>query len=295
MSARARDAEPVPRASLARLPELELGAGALVIADLHLDVENEARCAAFARWLARQRGAPALCVLGDLFDVWVGPAQATLGAAPGVLAALRELARSGTRLVVVPGNRDFLLDASFERASGAQLFAEGFVALVRAAPTVPNVPDIDGEPQRIAFVHGDTLCTRDHAYLRLRRVLRGRVVSWLGPRLPLALSRALARRLRRASVQAIGRKMPEEKSIQESAVREVAAVQRAAALVCGHAHEFRDVALAGGPRWIVLDAFGAGRDLVRVGARGLECVASGVEGESGLGARDLREAGHPPH
>ncbi len=281
MSARARDAEPVPRASLASLPERELGAGSLVIADLHLDVENAARCAAFASWLARQRGAPALCVLGDLFDVWVGPAQAGLGAAPSVLAALKELSTSGTRLFVVPGNRDFLLDASFERESGAQLFAEGFVALVRATGA-SRAHGVSGEhgatPERIAFVHGDTLCTRDHAYLRLRRVLRGRAVSRLGPRLPLGLARALARRLRRASAQAIVRKMPEEKSIQESAVREVALAQRASTLVCGHAHEFRDVALADGPRWIVLDAFGGARDLVRLGADGLECVASGVAG-----------------
>jgi hypothetical protein len=37
-------------------------------------------------------------------------------------------------------------------------------------------------------------------------------------------------------------------------------------VVCGHAHAFRDVALAGGPRWIVLGAFGEPFSVLRAGS-----------------------------
>lgn len=261
---RPHDAQPVPAGSLRALPEIALPPGSLVIADLHLDVADDESCARFVRWLHSVRGASALCVLGDLFDVWVGPAQADFGAAPRVLGALLELARGGTALHVVPGNRDFLLDARFERESGARLHTEGFVARCGGA--------------RAVFVHGDTLCTRDHAYLRLRRVLRSRAVQWAGPRVPLPISRAIARRMRRASSAAIARKAPDEKSIQESAVREVARAQHASLVVCGHAHEFKDVVLELGPRWIVLDAFGGARDLLRASPAGLEAASSAVRG-----------------
>ena len=181
--------------------------------------------------------------------------------APRVLGALRALVARGTAVAIVPGNRDFLLDRSFEERTGAQLFDEGFVGRV-------------GD-RRLLCVHGDTLCTKDKGYQRLRRVLRSRPVTWLAPRLPLALGTCVATRLRRASVKAVAVKLPEEKSIQRDAVRAAAVEQRADVVVCGHAHAFRDEELSDadgnsghGARWIVLDAYGGDRDLLEVGAGG---------------------------
>jgi UDP-2,3-diacylglucosamine hydrolase len=240
------------------LPEIELEPGALVIADLHLDAAEPSSCRRFVEWMRRLEGVPTLAILGDLFDVWVGPAQARMSGASIVLDALAELAGKGTRVVVVPGNRDFLLDASFESRTSAIIAREGFVGRILSR----------GELQRALFVHGDTLCTLDTNYQRLRRTLRSRPVQWLGPRLPLWAGTAIARRLRRASVKAIAEKLPEEKSVQASAVRDVARVHRASLVVCGHAHAFREERLDGGPRWIVLDAFGGSLDVVHVDASG---------------------------
>lgn len=254
------------RAHAAPLPEIAFEGRALCIADLHLDLANPAACAPFVHWLehAARRERPALLVvLGDLFDVWVGPAQARLPAAPAVLDALAACVRGGTRLVVVPGNRDFLLDRSFTERTGAELCAEGFVARLAGG-------------QRVLLVHGDTFCTLDTGYQRLRRVLRSRAVTWGFPRLPLWLGRAIARRLRRASVSAVAAKLPEEKSVQRAAALAAARAQRAELVVCGHAHVFRDEALADGARWIVLDAFGGARDLLRLDGAELGVAASGV-------------------
>lgn len=233
-----------------------MGVRALFIADLHLDLMSPGGCDDFVAWLATLSDLADLVILGDLFDVWVGPAQARLPGAVLVLDALRALHERGTRVHVVPGNRDFLLDRSFQDRTGAALYPEGFVAQWRTR---------DGDRRRCLSIHGDTLCTLDRGYQRLRRVLRSRPLLWLAPHLPLALGAHIGRRLRRASVQAVEAKLPEEKAMQVPAVCAAALAARADSLICGHAHSAKDVRLPDGPRWIVLDAFGGARD-----AAGLE-------------------------
>lgn len=253
--------------STSALNEVSLARGSLVIADLHLDAAEIASCKLFTDWLQGLEPVPSLAILGDLFDVWVGPAQGRMPGAALVLDTLAALVQRGTSVLVVPGNRDFLLDASFEARTGATIQREGFVGLVGDP----------AHPSRALFIHGDTLCTLDHGYQRLRKSLHSAPMQWLAPRLPLWMGTKIAKRLRRASVNAIAQKLPEEKSVQESAVRALAAEHEAGVVVCGHAHAFRDVALDHGPRWIVLDAFGGEHDLARIGENGaITCEWSGV-------------------
>lgn len=243
------------------LPEIACASPLVVIADLHLDLSDERGGRSFATWLAQLRGVGTLAILGDLFDAWVGPAQQRMPGADEALDALASVATSGTKLLVVHGNRDFLLDRSFEERTGARVLRDGFTTLLA-----------DGS--RAAFVHGDTLCTKDVAYQRLRRVVRSKPVTWLAPRLPLFVGAAIARRLRRASVSAVARKPSAEKSIQNDAAAALAIEARADLVVCGHVHEFRDEALDGGARWIVLDAFGGSRDALVVTDRAVVALAS---------------------
>ena len=70
------------------LPEIPLPVGTLLIADLHLNVEDEASDTpdidGFLAWLACHP-APVLVILGDLFEVWVGAGQAGLPGSRRVL------------------------------------------------------------------------------------------------------------------------------------------------------------------------------------------------------------------
>jgi UDP-2,3-diacylglucosamine hydrolase len=242
---------------------LELGPGSLVLADLHLHPEDEPRLDALVHWMDELAGVPRLVILGDLFDVWVGPAQARQRASGRVVQALASLSARGTAVEIVPGNRDFLLDSVFEQQSGARLWPAGVLARAPGG-------------SRILMLHGDELCTRDLAYQRMKRVLRSPLVRALSRRSPLRLARWAAARLRARSVQAVAQKLPEEKAMQADAVRQLASARGADTVICGHAHRFRDEALAGGPRWIVLDAWGGERDLLVVseGAPGAFRVAT---------------------
>lgn len=242
----------------AALPEVPLEPGTRIIADLHLDLAEAEGPRKFLRWLAAQRGIPRLVVLGDLFDVWVGEAQERLASAPPVLDGLRELVLGGTRLEVLHGNRDFLLDGGFEARTGARVHPRGLVGLLGG----------DGGASRVLLIHGDELCTKDLGYQRLKRIVRSRPVVSLARWLPLPIATSLARRLRRSSVRALSVKLPEEKALQEAACRELAQVHRAKTVVCGHAHQFRDEVLSDGTRWIVLDSLGGGTDVLEVGKGG---------------------------
>jgi UDP-2,3-diacylglucosamine hydrolase len=234
----------------------------LAIADLHLDLAETYAGSSFASWAANLGPVGSLVILGDLFDVWIGPAQMTLPGAPLVLDALRGLTDRGARVYVVPGNRDFLLDAAFEKRTGARIFPEGFVTPLPGGG-------------RAVFVHGDTLCTKDHAYQRLRRVLRSRTVRTLAPRLPLPVGMFLARRLRRSSTRAVARKLSATKELQRDAVARLAETADAQLVVCGHVHEARDEAIGARARLVVLSAFGAPRDALVIDTDGPRAATAG--------------------
>ena len=251
--------------SKVRLPDVELPVGTKVIADLHLDLGQDTDASggakAFVEWLGAQRALPALVILGDLFDVWVGPAQERMPGAPAVIEALRGLVERGVAVHVVHGNRDFLLDRTFASRTGVRIHPSGFVGLVeRSREGLP--------PRRVVLIHGDELCTRDKAYQRMKWVVRSRLVTGIAPRLPLPVASRIARALRRTSVRAVAAKSPQHKAVQEGAARWSAEIHRADSIVCGHVHVFRDMRLASGPRWIVLDAFGGERDVLEIGQDG---------------------------
>lgn len=126
----------------------------LFISDLHLDAERPRVTELFLRFLREEaRHARALFILGDLFEAWVGDdAPGPLG--DSVARGLRALARGGTRVYFMRGNRDFLLDADYAQACGMRLLPD------------PCVLRIGGEPTLL--LHGDLLCTDDLAYQRFR-------------------------------------------------------------------------------------------------------------------------------
>lgn len=144
---------------------------ALFIADLHLSPERPAVTRAFLDFLQEKaRNAQRLYILGDLFEAWVGDDDPS--ALPRqIVTALSDLTATGTALYFQQGNRDFLVGKRFSRETGAVLLAD------------EEVIQLGGEP--VLLMHGDTLCTEDHAYQKFRRRVRNPLVKWLLTHLPL--------------------------------------------------------------------------------------------------------------
>jgi len=194
----------------------------LFISDLHLDPATPAIARQFLRFLDGQaRGAGALYILGDLFEVWLGDDDPD-PAAREIVNALRALTAAGVPCFFMHGNRDFLVGERFARETGCRLLEDG------------TVVEVSGE--RILLMHGDALCTDDRGYQRLRRIVRNPVMQWVFRHISLEQRRGLARRLRAGSRVHVGEAAPEIMDVNDGAV--TAAFRRAhvTTLVHGHTH-----------------------------------------------------------
>jgi UDP-2,3-diacylglucosamine hydrolase len=213
----------------------------LLISDLHLQEERPDITRAFLDLLdGRARHAKALYILGDFFEAWIGD-DAMTPFQQSICQALRRLSDSGTALYLMHGNRDFLIGQRFCEAAGCTLLAD------------PSVVELGGEP--VLLMHGDTLCTRDVAYMKLRRYLRNPLTLWVLRHLPLATRRRLASKLRNESRAQTRMKATEIVDVTPEEVPQVMAAHGVRTLVHGHTHRpaIHKLVVAGEPaRRIVL-------------------------------------------
>ena len=194
----------------------------LFISDLHLDASRPDISAQFQQFLsAEARSADALYILGDLFESWVGD-DAPDPDQSAAIEGLRSLTQSGVPCFVMHGNRDFLLGERFCQRSGARLLVD------------PVMVTLYGE--MVLLMHGDALCTDDHAYQRLRATVRD--AGWQRQFLALTIAerRTLAGAARDGSKSHIANAAY---TITDVNAQSVAAVLRGAGvhtLLHGHTH-----------------------------------------------------------
>ena len=194
----------------------------LFVSDLHLDAGWPEVAAQFLAFLRDEaRGASALYILGDLFEVWIGDDDLD-PAKREVLAALRALTRSGVPCFVMHGNRDFMLGERFCRDTGCRLLDDG------------TIVELDGE--RVLLMHGDVLCTDDVSYQRLRRIVRNPLVRWIFRHLSLCRRERLAARLRAGSRMHTTATAPEIMDVNAGAVRDAFRRAGVRTLIHGHTH-----------------------------------------------------------
>ncbi len=194
----------------------------LLISDLHLEEKRPDITRAFLRFLeTRARQAEALYILGDFFEVWVGDD----GMTPfqhEIASALKSLSLTGTRIYLMHGNRDFMIGKAFCREAGCTLLAD------------PHVVNLSGE--RILLMHGDSLCTRDEGYMRLRRWLRNPVSLFILHNLSLAKRQKLAQKLRSSSKEETRMKASDIVDVTPDEVVRVMRRHKVATLIHGHTH-----------------------------------------------------------
>ncbi len=196
---------------------------ALFISDLHLRPERPAVIQVLKRFLHLVPiSGDTLYVMGDLFEYWAGDDDLEAPANAEVVDALATCATRGIALYWIAGNRDFLAGRAFTTAAGMTPLTEPFAF------------DLHGE--RTVLLHGDTLCTDDHAYQAFRCEVRS--VRWQRE----FLTRPLAQR--RAEIEALRAQSENEKAVKAAAIMDVnaEAVSRlfaesgARRMIHGHTH-----------------------------------------------------------
>lgn len=194
----------------------------LLISDLHLEEKRPDITRAFLLFLTtRARQAEALYILGDFFEVWIGDD----GMTPfqhEIACALRELSDAGTRIYLMHGNRDFLIGQRFCREAGCTLLSD------------PHKVQLNGES--VLLMHGDSLCTLDVGYMKLRRWLRNPLSLLILRNLPLSTRQKLARKLRNESRAQTRMKASDIVDVTPQEVIKVMAEYRVRTLIHGHTH-----------------------------------------------------------
>jgi UDP-2,3-diacylglucosamine hydrolase len=205
----------------------------LLISDLHLEEGRPDITRAFLGLLAgRARTAESLYILGDFFEAWIGD-DAMSPFQRSICQALRALSDSGTKIFLMHGNRDFMIGKAFCKAAGCTLLKD------------PSVGNFNGEP--VLLMHGDSLCTRDEAYMRMRRYLRHPLTLWVLRHLPLSTRHKLARKLRSESRAQTRMKANDIVDVTPDEVVRVMAESGVQTLIHGHTHRpaVHDVQLDG--------------------------------------------------
>ncbi|ATA18942.1 UDP-2,3-diacylglucosamine hydrolase [Gibbsiella quercinecans] len=233
----------------------------LFIADLHLCAQEPAITAGFLRFLQRDAiHADALYILGDLFEAWIGDDDPQ-PLHREVAAALKALHLAGVPCYFIHGNRDFLLGKRFARESGMAL--------------LPAEKVLDLYGRKILILHGDTLCTDDHAYQRFRRRVHNPVIQTLFLAMPLRWRLKIAANMRARSQQSNQYKSEAIMDVNPHAVEQAMLRHQVHWMIHGHTHRpaVHTLALSNGEAHrVVLGAWHNEGSMVKVSANGVELI-----------------------
>ena len=195
----------------------------LFISDLHLSHGHPRSTELFLRFAADiAPKAEALFILGDLFEYWAGDDDLDDPFHQHITGTLRELNAHGTRIFIMHGNRDFLMDEELGSACNATLLED------------PTMIDLYGTPTLLT--HGDTLCTDDTEYQRFRKLVRDDAWQTQFLSQPLAQRKAQIEQLR---MQSESQKRSKEMALMDvnlDAVHELLRQNAYPRLIHGHTH-----------------------------------------------------------
>ncbi|PKG86596.1 UDP-2,3-diacylglucosamine diphosphatase [Psychrobacter sp. Sarcosine-02u-2] len=203
----------------------------VLISDLHLSPEEPALVQAFLALLEdclALSQLKRLFILGDWFEVWIGDdAYLTLSEnarqshwLTPLIIKLKKLRVAGCEILVMHGNRDFLLGQPFCSLFGGELIYEPYYLTV-------------GQ-QNYRLEHGDALCTDDKKYQFFRKMMRNRFTQWYLLNKSLTKRLAIADKLRQKSQQNNANKAAYIMDVNEDAV--IQAIANSDALLHGHTH-----------------------------------------------------------
>ena len=203
----------------------------VLISDLHLSPEEPALVQAFLALLDDCLALPSLkrlFILGDWFEVWLGDDvylslsedERTTHWLTPLIVKLKKLRIEGCEILVMHGNRDFLLGQPFCNLFGGTLIYEPYILTI--------------EQQNYRLEHGDALCIDDKKYQFFRKIMRNRLTQWYLLNKSLEKRLTIADKMRKKSQQNNANKAAYIMDVNENAVMQ--AVTNSDALIHGHTH-----------------------------------------------------------
>jgi len=238
-------------------------AHSLFISDLHLSQDHPLSTELFLHFVAHvSPAAEALYILGDLFEYWAGDDDLNDAYHLRITTALRGLDERGTRIYIMHGNRDFLMDEELGSACNATLLED------------PTLLDLYGTPTLLT--HGDALCTDDTEYQNFRKQVRND--DWQNRFLsqPLAQRKSQIEQMRSQSETQKSGKQMDLMDVNAKAVEELLRRHGYPRVIHGHTHRpakhLHQVDGHSCERWVLGDWDSGKAATLRCDAHGLKWV-----------------------
>ena len=193
----------------------------LIISDLHLTHVEGDKVKFFNKFCNAQASkVDQLFILGDLFNTWLGD-DVSISSYKEIISTLKKLTEE-TKVFVMVGNRDFLLSHKFEVETGCKLIKE------------PHV--LEHNTKKFLLIHGDSLCTDDINYQKLKKVLRNPIVKFVFLLLPKSTRLKLTGQLRKKSIEAQSYKSEAIMDVNQLAADKLMTKYPGYDLIHGHTH-----------------------------------------------------------
>jgi UDP-2,3-diacylglucosamine hydrolase len=210
----------------------------LIISDLHLTPVEGDKVKFFNRFCNAQASkADQLFILGDLFNTWLGD-DVSISSYKEVISTLKKLTEK-TKVFVMVGNRDFLLSHKFAVETGCKLIKE------------PHV--LEHNTKKFLLIHGDSLCTDDINYQKLKKVLRNPIVKFVFLLLPKSTRLKLTGQLRKKSIEAQSYKSEAIMDVNQLAADKLMTKYPGYDLIHGHTHRQNTHITDGYTRYVLGD------------------------------------------
>jgi len=192
----------------------------IFISDLHLS-ENQPKITQNFLTLLSTHRAEAIYILGDFFETWIGDDD------PSDFHSFikRELKKITihTPIYFMHGNRDFLVGKRFFTETGCIPLTDEHKILLYGIP--------------VLLMHGDTLCTLDKNYLKMRQLFRNKLIQRLFLLLPLRYRQNIAMKMRAKSMNHLYDLPKAWMDVVQSDVMRVMEKHQVQFLIHGHTHQ----------------------------------------------------------
>lgn len=193
----------------------------MVMSDLHLTPSQPQKNHILCHIIQQQREhVAAIYLLGDILDCWLGGDDIPLW-----LTDVADICQDTTThhcpIYLMQGNHDFLISATFCQHLGVMPLAD---------PTAIQHGD-----HTWLMTHGDLLCTDDHNYQKLRKLLRSRVFQYCFVRAPMSLKTGFAKKLKNSSNKANAQRPKHCQPVMQTGLS-MCQRHQAHAIIHGHIH-----------------------------------------------------------
>jgi len=194
----------------------------LFISDLHLEAERPDIGKQFLEFLKTDATeCEELYILGDLFEAWVGDDDPNTHYFT-IKRALRKLSDGGVPIYFMHGNRDFLVGRDFANETGVKILDDPYPTTLYG--------------QKALLSHGDILCTDDHQYQKVRKMVRDPKWQATMRAKPLKERLRISAEARRQSLEATINKSFEIMDVNQQAVEKMIRDYNVDILLHGHTH-----------------------------------------------------------